>query len=180
MHYFSWRGPRFNTRVLTLAALLIALELVLAKISFGPSNLMEIGLGFIGTVLIGYYLGPWWGAVALVICDIIGHTILATSANFFVGFTIGAGISGLISGLFLYRQKITALRVFLYELTQVIISNLIINTLNLHIMYKTPIMALLVPRVPKEIITLVLNFIVGWIVLQAVSRFNLHDRFRLN
>ena len=61
-----------------------------------------------------------------------------------------------------------------------IISNLIINTLNLHIMYKTPIMALLVPRVPKEIITLVLNFIVGWIVLQAVSRFNLHDRFRLN
>lgn len=57
----SFAGPRFTTKRLTLAGMLIALEVVLEKISIGDPTILKFGFGFIATALIGYYLGPWIG-----------------------------------------------------------------------------------------------------------------------
>ncbi len=59
MTNLTWRSPKLNTRTITLAAMLIALQTVLSKLSFGSDSMVKIGIGFIGTTLIGYYLGPW-------------------------------------------------------------------------------------------------------------------------
>ena len=43
----SFAGPRFTTKRLTLAGMLIALEVVLEKISIGDPTILKFGFGFI-------------------------------------------------------------------------------------------------------------------------------------
>lgn len=71
MSILSFSGPRFTTRQMTLASMLIALQVVLGKLSVGDPAVVKVGLGFIATALIGYFLGPWIGGLAMVINDLI-------------------------------------------------------------------------------------------------------------
>ena len=59
MTKLTWSSPKLTTRTLTFGALLIAIQLCLSKLSVGPENVVKVGLGFIGTAMIGYFLGPW-------------------------------------------------------------------------------------------------------------------------
>ena len=51
----SFAGPRFTTKRLTLAGMLIALEVVLEKISIGDPTILKFGFGVIATAMFGYY-----------------------------------------------------------------------------------------------------------------------------
>ncbi len=170
MTNLSWRSPKLTTRTVTLAAMLIALQTVLSKISFGSDNLVKFGLGFMGTTLIGYFLGPWLGGVALVIGDLIKNTLFSTGSTFFIGFTFSAFITGLIAGAFLYQQKVTWQRLAVYEFVQIFVSNIFFNTLWIHLMYQAPIWELLSVRGPKNLIMWPIEAAISFLILRAVSR----------
>lgn len=175
MSKLSWRSPKLNVRTLTLSALLVALEVVLSKISIGDPNLFKISLEFIGTALIGYMAGPWLGGALMVVNDLIGNTVFNSGNIFFPGFTFSAMISGIIAGMFLYQQKITWQRIFLYEFIQIGISNVFFNTLWIYLLNMTSShhmswMALLIARLPKEIITWPIEALTLIVVLKAVER----------
>ena len=78
MTKLTWSSPKLTTRTLTFGALLIAIQLCLSKLSVGPENVVKVGLGFIGTAMIGYFLGPWLGGVALVLNDLISNTVFSS------------------------------------------------------------------------------------------------------
>lgn len=168
--YFSRRSPKLTTKTLTVAAMLIAVQVVLGKLSVGDAQVLKVGLGFIGTAMIGYFLGPWLGGMVMIVDDIIANTIFSTGAGFFPGFTLGAFISGVIAGLFLHQQRISLPRLFAYELVQITITNMIFNTLWLHIMYGAPFTHLFWVRLPKEVISWPVESLVGFIVLGALVR----------
>ncbi|MDO4903066.1 MAG: folate family ECF transporter S component [Limosilactobacillus sp.] len=180
MSVLSFTGPRFTTRRMTLAALLVALELILGKLSVGDPTILKFSFGFIATGLIGYYLGPWIGGIAMVVNDIIGNTILNTGNMFFPGFTFSAFVSGVIAGLFLYNQQITWKRVFIYEFFQILITNVFFTTLWLYLMSMTSsstgsaFTALLMIRLPKEVITWPLEAIILMIIIRQLARVNLN------
>lgn len=129
MTLLSFKSPKLTVRLVTLAAMLIAIQIIFSKLTVGSDSLVKVGFGFIGICLIGYYLGPWLGGVAMALTDIISNTILASSANFFIGFTVGAFLSGVIAGLFLYDQPVTLKRQFTYQAIQILVSNIFLNTL---------------------------------------------------
>ncbi|MCI1974886.1 MAG: folate family ECF transporter S component [Limosilactobacillus sp.] len=175
----SFTGPRFTTKRLTLAGMLIALEGVLGKLSIGDPTILKFGFGFIATSLIGYYLGPWIGGWAMVVTDIISNTILNSGTAFFPGFTFSAFVSGVLAGMFLYNQKVTWQRALIYEFFQILITNVIFTTLWIYIMSlntgstgKT-FWALLFIRLPKEVITWPLEGIIVFLILQRLSKINL-------
>lgn len=170
MTKLSWRSPKLTTQTLTLAAMLIALQLVLSKLSFGADTLVKFGLGFIGTTLIGYYLGPWLGGLVLVLVDLLKSTVFSTGSTFFIGFTFSAFITGIIAGAFLYQQQISWQRVFTYQFIQIFISNIVFNTLWIHLMYQAPVMALLSVRVPKNLITWPIEAVITLLLLRAIAR----------
>lgn len=62
MSTLSFAGPRFTTKNMTLAAMLVALQVILERLSIGDPSVLEFGFGFIATALIWYCLGPldWW------------------------------------------------------------------------------------------------------------------------
>ena len=111
MKKLSWKSPKLDVRTVTMSALLIAIQIVLNKISIGDPAILKIGIGFLGTALIGYLTGPWLGGVILVLVDIISNTVFSSGGGFFPGFTFSAFISGIIAGAFLYHQKVTWQRV---------------------------------------------------------------------
>ena len=183
MSILSFSGPRWTTKRLTLAALLTAVQVILGKISVGDPAVVKVGLGFIATAMVGYCLGPWMGGVVLIINDLISNTILNTGSMFFPGFTFSAFVSGVLAGLFLYHQRVTWQRMFIYEFFQILISNVFFTTLWLYIMGMNgngtgkTFWELLVIRLPKEIITWPIESLIVLAVLQAINKSKVLNRF---
>ena len=179
MSILSFSGPRFTTRQMTLASMLIALQVVLGKLSVGDPAVVKVGLGFIATALIGYFLGPWIGGLAMVINDLISNTILSSGTLFFPGFTLSALISGVIAGMFLYNQKVTWQRALVYEFFQILVTNVIFTTLWIYLMSLSSsstgrtFMALLSVRLPKEIVTWPIEALIVFVILRQVAKIDL-------
>ncbi|WP_251547657.1 folate family ECF transporter S component [Limosilactobacillus caecicola] len=180
MSILSFSGPRWTTRYLTLAAMLTAVEVVLGKISVGDPTLLKVSLSFIATALVGYFLGPWMGGLVMIVNDLISNTIFNTGGGmFFPGYTFSAFISGVIAGLFLYQQRVTWQRIFVYEFFQILISNVFFNTLWIYVMSlsshssSTTFMALLAIRLPKEVISWPIESLVILVILKAFSKIKL-------
>ena len=179
LYILSVAGPRVTAMRLMLAVMRFALEVVIEKIAIGDPTILKFGFGFIATALIGYYLGPWIGGWAMVVNDIISNTILNSGTAFFPGFTFSAFISGVLAGMFLYNQKITWQRALIYEFFQILVTNVIFTTLWIYIMSlntgstgKT-FWALLLIRLPKEVITWPLEGIIVFLILKRLSKINL-------
>lgn len=180
MSILSFSGPRWTTRHLTLAAMLTALEVILGKMSVGNPTVLKVSLGFIATALVGYCLGPWLGGMVMIVNDLISNTILNTGGGmFFPGYTFSAFITGVIAGLFLYNQRVTWQRIFIYELCQIAVTNVFFNTLWIYVMSLSShstgqsFMALLAIRLPKEIISWPIEGLIVLALLKAFSKINL-------
>lgn len=179
MSILSFSGPRWTTRRLTLAAMLTALEVILGKLSVGDPAVLKVGLGFIATTLVGYFLGPWMGGAVMIVNDLISNTILNTGSMFFPGFTFSAFVSGVIAGIFLYNQKVTWQRAFAYEFVQILVTNVIFTTLWIYIMSLNAntsgrtFTALLALRLPKEIISWPIESLIVLAILRAFSKIHL-------
>lgn len=176
MKILSLHGPKFDTKRMTLAAMLTALQIVLEKLSVGDPAVLKIGLGFIATAMIGYFLGPWIGMGSMIINDLISNTLLNSGTMFFPGFTVSAAISGIIAGVFLYRQKITWQRILIYEFVQILVTNVFFTTLWLYMMGSgqgnglAAFMALLAVRLPKEVISWPIEALIVLSLLKAIER----------
>lgn len=176
----SWHGPKITIRTTTLCALLVSMQIILNKIAIGDPAILKISLGFIGTALIGYLLGPWVGGTAMIINDIISNTIFNSGSVFFPGFTFSAFISGIIAGSFLYHQNITWQRIFIYEFFQILISNIFFTTLWVYLLSMTSphhmtLTALLAIRLPKEVISWPIEAFVILIILKTVQRIKINN-----
>lgn len=183
MKILSLHGSKFDTKRMVLAAMLIALQIILEKLSIGDPAVLKIDLGFIATALIGFLLGPWIGALSMIINDLISNTLLSSGVMFFPGFTLSAAISGIIAGIFLYQQHISWQRILIYEFCQILITNVFFTTLWLYLMgmgqngSATTFMALLMVRLPKEIISWPIETLIVLTLLKAVERVGLKTTF---
>ncbi|WP_270635301.1 folate family ECF transporter S component [Limosilactobacillus mucosae] len=183
MKILSLHGPKFDTKRMALAAMLIALQIILEKLSIGDPAVLKIGLGFIATALIGFLLGPWIGALSMIINDLISNTLLSSGTMFFPGFTLSAAISGIIAGMFLYQQQINWRRILIYEFCQILITNVFFTTLWLYLMgigqgsSAMSFMALLMVRLPKEVISWPIEALIVLTLLKAVERAGLKTTF---
>lgn len=99
---------------LTLAALVIALTTAIGSLTIPVSQNLHIAFAFIVVAFGAMVYGPIVGAVAGAALDIVGF-IAHPSGAFFPGYTLSAILSGMIYGLFLYRCRITVLRLLLVK-----------------------------------------------------------------
>lgn len=154
---------------LVLLGLVVAMKIVLEQFSFGPV-MVKVGLGFIGSILLGYFFGPIWGSVGGGISDLLTSAIFGQQGGFFIGFTLTAMAGPFIYGLFFNQQPIKIWRIFVATILVTIIVNIGMNTLWLHMMYGLNLKAALLQRLPKELIVPWIQMIITYFVLQAVSR----------
>ncbi|WP_119325886.1 folate family ECF transporter S component [Companilactobacillus musae] len=169
----SSKSTVISVQEVTWMSLLIAMQMVLSKLSIG-SNIMKVGFSFLAIGLLGYYFGPFKAAIANVIADVISNVVMPSGGGFFLGFTFSALIAGVIYGYMLHNHKVTILRSFLTVLLITVIVNTGLNTLWIHMMTNVPYVALLIPRLTKEAFSLVYQTGLLYIVLKWIdnSKFN--------
>ena len=93
-----------KTRVIGISAILSALFIVLYSIKLQLAPELRITFTFIPLALSGWLLGPVPAMLVGLIGDLVG-CILFPAGPYFPGFTLTQILSGLVFGLFLYRQN---------------------------------------------------------------------------
>ena len=160
---------RTNLQQMIFLGIVVAMKIILGQFSIGPTT-VKVGLGFLGSVLLGYFFGPVWGTIGGGISDLVSSAIFGNQGGFFIGFTLTAMAGPLIYALFLYDKPVKIWRIIASTILVTLIVNIGMNTLWLHIMYNLDFKAALIQRLPKETIVPWIQMVVIYFVLQAVSR----------
>ncbi|WP_238389060.1 ECF transporter S component [Latilactobacillus sakei] len=72
-------GVKLDTRRVVLLAVLIALQLVIARFAISLT-IYRISFGFIVTALMGWWFGPVWAGLAAVLGDLINSLMIGVRA----------------------------------------------------------------------------------------------------
>ncbi len=158
-----------NVKVLTMAAMLVAVAVILGFLKIPITPLIEIRFGWMPISVAGTLLGPALAAIVGGLADIGGYLVKPTGP-FFPGFTISNVISGLIFGFFLYKKDVTLVRIILAEVCNMLLVGLLLNTLWLSILYGNPFYVVLLSRLPKEVVMLPINTAILALIVKPVKR----------
>ena len=151
-------------------AMLLALNIVLSFFgSFYLFPWLRVGTSFIASAMIGMLYGPSVAMTTGVAGDIIGYLLKPVDAYFF-GFTLTALLSGMIWGVFLYKNKITLVRVILAKTTITVFLNCILNTVWQVMLKGEGFGVLFWPRVGKNLLLLPLEIIAVYLGGKALSK----------
>ena len=101
---------RTNLQQMIFLGIVVAMKIILGQFSIGPTT-VKVGLGFIGSVLLGYFFGPVWGTIGGGISDLVSSAIFGNQGGYFIGFTLTAMAGPLIYALFLYDKPVIIWRI---------------------------------------------------------------------
>lgn len=156
--------------VVVFCGMMCALALVLnqvASVKIGPY--VRIGVSTLPNQVVDCLFGPAIGGIFGACLDILKY-LMKPEGGFFPGFTLSAFLGGVIYGLFLYRKKITVLRVFTSTLLVKVSVNLLLNTFWLDLLYGKGFLALLPARIVSNLVMLPIDTALTYFVLLAVER----------
>ena len=151
-----------DIRTITGSALMIALAVIIDFFRIVFSNIMEISFSFLALALTGMLYGPLIGGVV--------------GGPFFPGFILNNILSGVIFGLFLYKQKLTVKRITICVLIEGIITVLILTPIWLNILYGAKLFA--IPRLIRFIVMLPIKVGLIYAFGRVMENQKLFEKFR--
>lgn len=155
-----------KVRVLTLAAMLIAVSIVLGFFKLPISPALEIRFTSLPIAMAGFLMGPMVGAAIGVISD-IGAYIVRPTGPFFAGFTVSAAVMGLIFGTLLHKKKLTWMRVFASQAIVGVLVGILMNSFWLAMLFDKGFIAIMMSRIVKELIMIPLNTFILMMLIKA-------------
>ena len=163
-----------KVRSLVLASLFVALDFLFTRIFC--INLMggaeRISLQFLASAVCGWVMGPWWGAAAAGVADLVGALIGTSGLTFFPGFTLTAALRGLCYGLLLHRKKVSFPRCLLATGVSGIVLGLLLNSFWLTFYMGKNFLAYVTAKAPFQLILFPLQAVVLYLVLRSLKK---HD-----
>ena len=155
----------YKPQVLTLMAILIALQVVARFLTLSIFPWLRISFTFLPIAAAAMLLGPLHGAVVGGLGDVVGFFAFPSGGSYFPGFTITNVAIGLIYGLLLHRaykefvfsKKAVWFRLMLCELLVTIACYLLLNTLWLSMLQGKAFIAIFPARLAKNIAQLPVN-----------------------
>ena len=137
------------THRIVLMAMLAAIQIVLSRwLSINLWNL-KIGFAFVPIAMAGMLLGPVGAGLTGAVADIIGATLFPSGA-FFPGFTLTAFITAFGYGFFLQKKQ-SMTNILAAVLFSEIVGTLCLNTLWISILYGTPFIPTMIPRLGQAV-----------------------------
>ncbi|WP_125705267.1 folate family ECF transporter S component [Lacticaseibacillus daqingensis] len=167
MTVLSFTSPKFSSKAIVYMGLLVAMQIVLGRFSFGTSFL-QVSPAFFATILMGYYLGPWLGGLTAALADQLGAWLFMPGTNF-PGFTLSAALAAILYGMFFHQKTVSVWRTLLAVFLVLLICNVFFTTLWLDMM-GTPWQGIIGIRVLKNIVMLPIQTFLAYSTLKAVER----------
>lgn len=165
-----------DVKYFSIIAIMIALKIVIGFIRIPVSENLRISLTFIVVALEGTIIGPVAGIVSAFVTDNISF-LLFPDGSYFPGYTLTAMLGSFIFSIFLYRQKITVLRLSIAKAINNYFVNVLIGSLwssmlygNAYIVYASASLIKNTVLLPIEIILLTVIFN---LLIPALQRKNL-------
>lgn len=164
--------------MLTVLAVLIAMQVVLSRFASISAWNVRIGLGFVPVAVSGMLYGPAAGAAVGALSDIIG-ALLFPSGAFFPGFTLKAALSGALYGFIFskrFRDRLASVRLkeFLPPVLAALIDQWILgfllNTYFISVLYGSSFLGLLSVRSVQAAIMCIVQAIILYVLQKAMSR----------
>jgi len=159
-----------RTRTITTVGLLLAIQMVLS--SYGVievTDSLKISLAHLALTPTAILFGPVAAALQGALSDILGF-ILKPTGPYFPGFTLTAGLLGVIYGLALYKTKRTIWHVIAARVTVCLLLNITLNTVFLTMLYGPSRLATLPLRIMKNLIQLPIDCLLLSAMCKAVGR----------
>lgn len=132
-HPFSkayWRDAASelkNTKVLVFAALMIAVRVALKLVAIPLAPGLKINTAFLANALGAMVFGPVVAAICAVATDILGY-LQNPEGVYFIPFVLTEVAGSVIFALFLYRAKVTPVRVMLSRFCICVFVNVVLQT----------------------------------------------------
>lgn len=148
---------RPDIRKLALIGMLTALTAVI-----GMYCTLRIGTGikisfkFISVFVLSSMFGPLWGGISCVISDILSYAVNPV-AGFLPMITFSEFLYGFADGLFYYNKKISASKIIICSLVEIIFINIILTSYFLIPVMGLPYLDMIILRLPSALITLAIR-----------------------
>lgn len=172
-------GALKSTHNLVLCGLMAALAVVLnytTSIFITPN--IRIGFSGLPNRIVEYLFGPWVGVVFGGALDILKFVLKPDGGAFFFGYTFNVMVAGVIYGLILHKKPVKIWRIFIAELLVKAIVNCGLNTLWLSVLNGNAFMAILPPRLIKNVIMLPIDTMILFFTLTFVTKLLSMPEFR--
>ena len=150
--------------------MLLALDLVLnlfASIQITTS--LRLSFSFIAAALMGMLYGPTLAGLACGIVDIL-QLFIKPTGPYFPGFTLSAVLTGILFGLFLYKNESSLPRIIISKTLINVLIHLLLNSVWITVLYGYAFWANLPGRVIKNLGMLPVEILILWVVLPAVKK----------
>ncbi len=170
-----------STKSLVIASFFVGINIVLSRVGaimlFNSS--VRLSFGNIPLVLSGLLLGPVAGLMTGVVSDVLGFLINSHGGAYHPGFTISAGLTGLIPGLIMIWSASIGKSKF--SLTNVILANVLIylfisgflNTVWLTHLLGTGFWVLFPARLASHGIVTIINTALTYALVKSFQRSNI-------
>jgi Protein of unknown function (DUF1393). len=159
------KNNKMTLKNLVIIAMLMALEIVLARFCSIGTPTIRIGFGFVPMALCGMLFGPLWTGACYGIADLLGAALFSIGVNPLI--VIARVCSGIIFGLFLHRENLKFFPIMvLTTLCDQIICSLGITTYALATIYGNTYIAMMIIRLPQVCIMIVVQLVTFPILVQ--------------
>lgn len=158
-----------------LSGVLLALVIVLNRFVSIKTPLLVISFTFVPIMMSAIWLGPKYSTLIAALGDFIG-AILFPFGTYFPGFTVSAGLTGLIYGMFLYKKqdnemtdKKFIIRLIISNLLVLGIVEIFVVSLWLNMLYGKAYLLVVSSRVVAQVIMFPIRIITIF-VLEKLTR----------
>ncbi|MCR5601152.1 MAG: folate family ECF transporter S component [Ruminococcus sp.] len=158
-----------STKVLIVAALLVAMSIVLGKFAaINIGNSIRIGFGGLPIQMAGIFFGPVIGGAVGLVADVIGCILKGYAINPII--TIGSTCIGLFSGLAYHfalkgMKKVLLPKIAISTVIGHTVGSMTITSIGLYAYYRTPFETLIL-RVPIYLITAAIETAIIYLMLK--------------
>jgi len=169
-----WRaaaGEFSDFRMIVLAAMFIALTAVVGSLYIPVTTALRIKFSFLITSTAAMIYGPAVGIAAGMAGDIVGYLLASGGGAYFPGYTISAALASLVFALFLYRTRITPLRIFASRAVVNIFINALLGSLWSVIIHNKGFSLLFLQSIIKNLLLLPLEATALTLLISAMLPF---------
>ena len=157
-----------NLRMLTLAAIVVALRIVLSGLYIPLGDNLNIFFGYFVNSLGAAIYGPVVALLSGFATDVLGYFVHPTGP-FFPGYVLSTMLGSFFYALFFYRARITVVRVILAKLSVNLLVNVGLGALWSAIQFSKGYYYYLVKSLMKNLGMLPLEVLLLWLFLKAIA-----------
>ena len=157
-----------NLRMLTLAAIVVALRIVLSGLYIPLGDNLNIFFGYFVNSLGAAIYGPVVALLSGFATDVLGYFVHPTGP-FFPGYVLSTMLGSFFYALFFYRARITVVRVILAKLSVNLLVNVGLGALWSAIQFSKGYYYYLVKSLAKNIGLLPVEALLLWLFLRAIA-----------